>query len=160
MNTVHGKGMVTENIEIVETLYNPLSVFLHRIEDIGHTFRNVDVVPRARRKLRSAVFEGFIGQCKGRMEPHHRRLHRIFLLLTSADKFGIFGNRLFHLSLAVPVGNFIAKVHPQTKLFGNIRKGKKAPRCFAVACVMVKNRRYTVFNTVDQRRVSAVFCVL
>jgi len=35
------------------------------------------------------------------MEPHHRRLLGIFLLLTSADKFGIFGNRFFHLSLAV-----------------------------------------------------------
>ena len=160
MDTVYGKGVFTEDVKIVEALYNPLPVFLHRIEHIGHPLRNMDVVSCARRKLRSAIFECFIRQGECGMKPHHRCLFGIFLLLTSADKFGIFCNRFFHLSLAVPVGNFIAKVHPQPELFGDIRKGKKTPRCFAVACMMVKNRRYAVFNTVDQRRVSAVFRIL
>ena len=120
----------------------------------------MDVVACARRQLRSAVFERFIRQGECGMEPHHRCLLGIFLFLTRADKFSIFGNRFFHLRLAVPVGNFIAQVHPQTKLFGNIRKGKKTSRCLSVTCMMVKHRGYAVFNTVNQRCVSAVFCIL
>ena len=90
------------------------------------------------------------------MESEHAAEGIIALFLRVPDKIHVFFDSLLHNGSSVPVGNLITEAAANPRLLAGLRQGKETPGNGTRACMVIQNRRGTVFDAINQADHSAV----
>ena len=92
VNTMTQQRLLTENVEIHQSVHDTFAIFLQTVMQIFNAFCHMDMIADFIRFVRSCQFHGCIGNCKLCMHTHHTGDHICVIFQCIANT----GNQCFN----------------------------------------------------------------